>query len=105
MNRPTREKRKSSHEGRVGRHKGFCYTKSKASVIVTGSVGAIGTGGDKGSCYNESEACMARTDLEGATRDRSVISFEEDATTIGGKISSGNGAMFGSPYFSQRYIQ
>ena len=34
-----------SHEGRVGRHKGSFYTKSKAYMAETRLVGAIGAGG------------------------------------------------------------
>ena len=79
MNKLARTKRKSLHEGRVGRHKGSCCTESEASMAGTGSVGVIGA--------------------------RGVISSEEESVAIGGKRSSGNGGMFGSPYFSQRQIQ
>ena len=71
MNRPTRARRKSLHEGRVGRHKGSCYTEFKASMAGTGSVGATGAG--------------------------VVISFEEVSAATGGISSFGNGGMAGSP--------
>ena len=103
MNRRTRVRRKSSHEGKVGRHKGFCYTKPKAFVARTGSVGAIGVGGDKGSYYTEFEASMVGTRLVGATgASRGVILSREDVATTGGIRSFGNGGMCGFPYISQR---
>ena len=47
MNRPTMARRNSLHEGRVGIHKESYYTKSKASVAITRSIGAIRARGDK----------------------------------------------------------
>ena len=74
---------KSSHEVEIGRHGDSCCTESRASVVGTGSVEAIGASGG-----------MISTRVVGTT-----------TRVIGGRMSFGNGGTRGSPYASQRHIQ